>query len=88
MTNKITPLTAASADPVAEHATQACNLQPVAAQAQPVLIEQIAGQWDGCIYDAGGSGDIDIGGAIRAAARKLAQQPVSGADGLPGASSS
>lgn len=32
------------------------------------VIEEIAQQWDGCIYDAGPGGDIDIGQAIRTAA--------------------
>lgn len=35
------------------------------------MIERIASEWDGCIYDAGPSGDIDIGAAIRRAAALL-----------------
>ena len=43
----------------------------VAPQASEVdVIEEIAKQWDGCIYDAGPGGDIDIGQAIRGAANK------------------
>jgi len=38
--------------------------------AQAELIDHVASQWDGCIYDAGPSGDIDIGEAIRAAAKR------------------
>lgn len=34
------------------------------------IIEDVAKQWDGCIYDAGPGGDIDIGKAIRNAASK------------------
>ena len=37
----------------------------------PAIIEQIAQQWDGCKYEASG-GDIDIGEAIRSAAKRIA----------------
>jgi hypothetical protein len=36
----------------------------------PTIIEEIAQQWDGCMYDSGLCGDIDIGAAIREAADK------------------
>jgi len=46
-------------------------LVDAAPQASEVdVIEEIAKQWDGCIYDAGPGGDIDIGQAIRGAANK------------------
>ncbi|OVE45543.1 hypothetical protein, partial [Chromobacterium violaceum] len=41
---------------------------PQPAQQLPSVIEEIAQQWDGCIYDSP-SGDIDIGWAIRAAGK-------------------
>jgi hypothetical protein len=36
----------------------------------PTIIEEIAQQWDGCMYDSGLCGNIDIGAAIREAAHK------------------
>ncbi|WP_186118303.1 hypothetical protein [Burkholderia gladioli] len=41
----------------------------------PNLIEKIAEQWDGCFFDAPGGCDIDIGEAIRAAAKRLDAAP-------------
>ncbi|OVE45542.1 hypothetical protein, partial [Chromobacterium violaceum] len=43
-------------------------IAPQPAQQLPSVIEEIAQQWDGCIYDSP-SGDIDIGWAIRAAGK-------------------
>ncbi|MEN7429203.1 hypothetical protein VA599_00510 [Chromobacterium sp. TRC.1.1.SA] len=44
----------------------------------PDVIEEIAQQWDGCIYDSP-SGEIDIGQAIRAAGKRLvSEQPKEG----------
>ncbi|OVE49411.1 hypothetical protein [Chromobacterium violaceum] len=50
-------------------------------QQLPAVIEEIAQQWDGCIYDSP-SGDIDIGWAIRAAGKRLVsvQQPKEGGE--------
>ena len=39
-------------------------------QQLPSVVDEIAQQWDGCIYDSP-SGDIDIGWAIRAAGKRL-----------------
>jgi hypothetical protein len=39
-------------------------------------INYIGEQWDGCIYDAGGSGNIDIGAAVRAELKKMQAAPV------------
>lgn len=53
-----------------------------AAPAEPPrvpLIEQIAQQWDGCMYDAPG-GEIDIGQAIRSAAHGITTQGDSNAE--------
>jgi len=45
------------------------------AQPAPPIVEQIAQQWDGCVYEGVGE-DIDIGRAIRDAAKRLgAAQP-------------
>lgn len=54
---------------------------PKPAQQPPSVIEEIAQQWDGCIYDSP-SGDIDIGWAIRAAGKRLVseQQPKEGGE--------
>lgn len=41
----------------------------------PNVIEKIAEQWDGCFFDAPGGCDIDIGEAIRAAAKRLDAAP-------------
>ncbi|WP_186019897.1 hypothetical protein [Burkholderia gladioli] len=41
----------------------------------PSVIEKIAEQWDGCFFDAPGGCDIDIGEAIRAAAKRLDAAP-------------
>lgn len=49
-------------------------------QQLPVVIDEIAQQWDGCIYDSP-SGDIDIGQAIRAASKRLvSEQPKEGGE--------
>ncbi|MCD5326713.1 hypothetical protein ACFFU8_18395 [Chromobacterium piscinae] len=49
-------------------------------QQLPVVIDEIAQQWDGCIYDSP-SGDIDIGQAIRAAGKRLvSEQPKGGGE--------
>ncbi|OVE46723.1 hypothetical protein [Chromobacterium violaceum] len=53
---------------------------PQPAQQLPSVIEEIAQQWDGCIYDSP-SGDIDIGWAIRAAGlRLMREQPAEGGE--------
>ncbi|MCQ0033621.1 hypothetical protein [Burkholderia glumae] len=41
----------------------------------PDVIEATASQWDGCFFDAPGGCDIDIGEAIRAAAKRLEAAP-------------
>ncbi|MFK7090537.1 hypothetical protein A203_16585 [Chromobacterium violaceum] len=46
-------------------------------QQLPAVIEGIAQQWDGCIYDSP-SGDIDIGQAIRAAGKRLVSEQQEG----------
>jgi hypothetical protein len=54
---------------------RACLMDAPAVPEQPA-IEEIAQQWDGCIYkDAPGCGDIDIGEAIRTAGARLAATP-------------
>lgn len=45
-----------------------------AAKAEQHVIEQIAQQWDGCMYDTVGE-TINIGEAIRAAGKRLSSQP-------------
>lgn len=52
---------------------------PTQPAARMPLIERIAEQWDGCMYDAPG-GEIDIGQAIRSAARGITTQGDSNAD--------
>ncbi|MCD0493828.1 hypothetical protein LQD23_16225 [Chromobacterium violaceum] len=53
---------------------------PQPAQQLSSVIEEIAQQWDGCIYDSP-SGDIDIGWAIRAAGKRLvSEQPKEGGE--------
>lgn len=43
---------------------------------QTQIIECIAQQWDGCIYEAAAAGNIDIGEAIRTAAARYGQSAV------------
>ncbi|PRP68632.1 hypothetical protein BUE93_21320 [Chromobacterium amazonense] len=59
---------------------------PQPAQQLPPVIEEIAQQWDGCIYDAEGSGLLDIGQSIRDAGKRLMavpqSSPLAAADGV------
>nr|WP_199065008.1 hypothetical protein [Chromobacterium sp. ASV5] len=65
---------------VAEGFALALKMQGTPARQLPVVIEQIAQQWDGCIYDAEGSGMIDIGEAIRAAGKRLMHEQQEGGE--------
>ncbi|TDB26822.1 hypothetical protein ATCM_03700 [Stenotrophomonas sp. ATCM1_4] len=61
-----------------QQALDECLPKPAAAQ-EAAVIEQIAQQWAGCMYDAPGE-TIDIGEAIRAAGKRIA--PVAAAPGI------
>lgn len=55
---------------------------PAVAAAAPDVVEQIAQQWDGCMYDSADGCHIDIGQDIRQAGQRFAAAPLAPAPAL------
>lgn len=57
------------------HAVEAVESDPPPVVVAPDVVEQIAQQWDGCMYDTADGCHIDIGQDIRQAGQRLVAKP-------------
>lgn len=72
----LSPADAALLDAARAKWDEARRAAPALASLTDEQINYIGEQWDGCIYDAGSSGNIDIGAAVRAELKKMQATPV------------